>query len=92
MCSRVGTADPQDKQQRITDFTFYEHDVVYAKWRSIGANTAEETKQSTLTDAEVMQYGQYVDEKTGVNVTALWVQQQERLKQLMEIHNSIYGE
>ena len=36
---------------------------------------------------EILAFGNYIDEKTGVPVTAQWVKQNKRLNELMEIHN-----
>lgn len=36
------------------------------------------------TNEEIMQYGNHIDEETGVPVTALWKERDKRLKQLME--------
>lgn len=85
-------ADPRTKQQKVTEVTLDENIVVYAKWLDDGTPKQVESPRVYASNEKVMQSGDYVDEKTGVPVTALWVQQQERLKELMEIHNSIYGE
>ncbi len=85
-------ADPRTKQEQVTEFTFATDEVIYAKWRDDGTAKPQADTRTYLTDEQALAYGDYVDEKTGVPVTALWVQQQERLKQLMEVHNRIYGE
>lgn len=83
-------SDPRTKENRITEFTFNENDVVYAKW--IDDGTPKEIKDTRVyaTNEEVLAYGNYIDEKTGVPVTALWVAQNNRLNELMEIYNEIF--
>lgn len=82
-------SDPRTKENRITEFTFTENDAVYAKWIPNGTEqiAEQEIKTSPLTTAEILAYGNHIDEKTGVPVTALWVAQNNRLNELMEIYN-----
>lgn len=81
--------DPRTKENRVTEFTFNENDAVYAKWIPNGLEqiAEKEIKITPLTTAEILAYGNYIDEKTGVPVTALWVAQNKRLNELMEIYN-----
>lgn len=82
-------SDPRTKENRVTEFTFNENDAVYAKWIPNGLEqiAEQEIKTSPLTTAEILAYGNHLDEKTGVPVTALWVAQNKRLNELMEIYN-----
>lgn len=82
-------SDPRTKENRVTEFTFTENDAVYAKWIPNGTEqiAEQEIKTSPLTTAEILAYGNHIDEKTGVPVTALWVAQNNRLNELMEIYN-----
>lgn len=87
-------SDPRTKQERVTEFAFSESDVVYAKWIDDGTPKAEAcqaVEPDRLSNEEVLQYGSYIDEATGVPVTALWVQQQEQLKRLMELYNDKFN-
>ena len=77
-------ADPRTKQQKVTEITLEENIVVYAKWLGNGSPKQAERPRVYASNTEVMQFGDYVDEKTGVPVTALWVQQQAKLQALME--------
>ena len=82
-------SDPQTKENRVTDFTFNESDTVYAKWIPNGTvvYNAPAVQRVYATDDEILAFGNYIDEKTGVPVTAQWVKQNERLNELMEIYN-----
>lgn len=82
-------SDPRTKENRVTEFTFNENDAVYAKWIPNGLEqiAEQEIKTTPLTTAEILAYGNHIDEKTGVPVTALWVAQNKRLNELMEIYN-----
>ena len=43
--------------------------------------------QNVATADEVLAFGNYIDEKTGVPVTKQWVEQNKRLNELMEVYN-----
>lgn len=80
--------DPQTKENRVTEFIFNESDTVYAKWTPNGtAIYKAPVLQNVATADEVLAFGNYIDEKTGVPVTAQWVEQNKRLNELMEIYN-----
>lgn len=82
-------SDPQTKENRVTEFTFNESDTVYAKWIPNGTviYKAPAVQRIYATDDEILAFGNYIDEKTGVPVTAQWVEQNKRLNELMEIYN-----
>lgn len=81
-------SDPQTKENRVTEFTFNESDTVYAKWIPNGTAVYKApVVQNVATADEVLAFGNYIDEKTGVPVTAQWVEQNKRLNELMEIYN-----
>ena len=82
-------SDPQAKENRVTEFTFNESDTVYAKWTPNGTAiyNAPALQRVYATDDEILAFGNYIDEKTGVPVTAQWVEQNKRLNELMEIYN-----
>ena len=82
-------SDPQTKENRVTNFTFNESDTVYAKWIPNGMMiyNAPAVQRVYATDDEILAFDNYIDEKTGVPVTAQWVKQNKRLNELMEIHN-----
>lgn len=85
-------SDPRTKVERVTEVTLSENIVVYAKWISDGTVVAQsEDVKKYATTEEIMQYGQYTDTKTGVPVTALWVQQNARLKALMQKYNEKFN-
>lgn len=83
-------SDPRTKENRVTAVTFAENDVVYARWSGNGITTYE-APQPRASNAEILQYGSYTDEKTGAPVTALWMEQNERLKELMEQYNQKFN-
>ena len=84
-------SDPRTKVERITEVTLDRNIVVYAKWLDDGTpKPIPETPQGATT-AEILQYGNYIDEATGVPVTALWVQQNNTLNELMEIYNAKFN-
>ena len=62
---------------------------VYAKWIPNGTVVykAPAVQRIYATDDEILAFGNYIDEKTGVPVTAQWVKQNKRLNELMEIYN-----
>ena len=81
-------SDPQTKENRVTEFAFNESDTVYAKWTPNGtAIYKAPVVQNAATADEVLAFGNYIDEKTGVPVTKQWVEQHKRLNELMEIYN-----
>lgn len=81
-------SDPQTKENRVTEFTFNESDTVYAKWIPNGTVIYKSpVMQNVATADEVLAFGNYIDEKTGVPVTKQWVEQNKRLNELMEIYN-----
>lgn len=84
-------SDPRTKENKVTEFTFNENDVVYARWSRNSIMTCEDSPEPRASNAEILQFGSYTDEKTGVPVTALWVQQNGRLKELMERHNQKFN-
>lgn len=84
-------SDPRTKENRVTEFTFNENDVVYARWSGNGIMTCEDSPEPRASNAEILQFGSYIDEKTCVPVTALWVQRNERLKELMDRHNQKFN-
>lgn len=81
-------SDPQTKENRVTEFTFNESDTVYAKWIPNGTAVYKApVVQNVATADEVLAFGNYIDEKTGVPVTKQWVEQNKRLNELMEVYN-----
>lgn len=86
-------ADPRTKQQKVTEIRLEENIVVYAKWLDDGTKKPpEENTRVYAANEEVMQYGDYIDEKTDVPVTALWKQQKEKLQALMEQYNENFNQ
>ena len=85
-------ADPRTKTERIAEVTLEENIVVYAKWLDDGTPKQTGNARAYASNEEVMQFGDYVDEKTGVPVTALWVQQKARLQALMEQYNQKFNQ
>ncbi len=84
--------DAKDKQNKVTELELNQNTVVYAKWIDDGSSKAMSTYFVTpYTTAEAMAYGNYRDEVTGVPVTALWVQQHTRLKELMARYNQKFN-
>ena len=57
---------------------------------NLDLNSFEKTVYETATNEEIMQYGNHIDEETGVPVTALWKERDKRLKQLMEQYKPKY--
>lgn len=84
-------SDPRTKQQKVTEVTLTENIVVYAKWLDDGTPKQSENTHIYASNEEIMQYGNYVDEKTGVPVTALWKQQNARLQYLMQLYNAKFN-
>ncbi len=84
-------SDPRTKVNRVYDVTLNENIVVYAKWVDDGTPKPKELKPVGLTKDQALAYGNYVDEKTGVPVTALWVQQNARLQELMAQYNAKFN-
>ena len=85
-------ADPRTKTERITEVTLEENIVVYAKWLDDGTPKQTGNARAYASNEKVMQFCDYVDEKTGVPVTALWVQQKARLQALMEQYNQKFNQ
>lgn len=71
--------------------TLTENIVLYAKWLDDGTPKSAPEMPDIATDEEIMQYGNYVDEITGVPVTAIWVQQNARLEALMKLCNEKFN-
>ena len=46
---------------------------------------------ATASKEEILAYGNYIDDATGVPVTALWVQQNLRLLELMAVYNAKFN-
>lgn len=84
-------SDPRTKQERVCEIVLAENITVYAKWLDDGTPKQTEDARIYATNAEIMQYGNYVDEKTGAPVTALWVQQNARLQALMQLYNAKFN-
>lgn len=84
-------SDPRTKQNRVGEITLTENITVYAKWLDAGTLKQTEDARIYATNAEIIQYGNYVDEKTGVPVTALWVQQNARLQAMMQLYNAKFN-
>ncbi len=84
-------SDPRTKIERVNEITLTENIAVYAKWLDNGTQKHTEDTRTYATNEEIMQYGNYIDEKTGVPVTALWVQQNERLQALMKQYNEKFN-
>lgn len=84
-------SDPRTKEVRVGTITLAENITVYAKWLDDGTPKHTEDTRIYATNAEIMQYGNYIDEKTGVPVTALWVQQNARLEALMQLYNAKFN-
>lgn len=83
--------DPRTKQQKVEKVTLTENIVVYAKWIDDGTPKQSENTHEYASNEEIMQYGNYADEKTGVPVTALWKQQNDRLQYLMQLYNAKFN-
>ena len=79
-------SDPRTKEQQITEVSLNENIVVFAKWIDDGTPKAVPKVPVIASTEEILAYGNYVDEATGVPVTALWVQQNARLNELMQIY------
>lgn len=84
-------SDPRTKADRVNEITLTENIVVYAKWLDDGTPKPQPETPVGATKEEILQYGNYVDEKTGTPVTALWVQQHTRLEALMELYNAKFN-
>lgn len=83
-------SDPKTKEQRVNEITLTENIVVYAKWIDDGTPKPIPEMPAAASVDEILAYGNYTDEATGVPVTALWVEQNKRLNELMEVYNSIF--
>ena len=84
-------SDPRTKEQQITEVTLNENIVVFAKWIDDGMPKAAPEVPVIASTEEILAYGNYIDEATGVPVTALWVQQNARLNELMQIYNQNFN-
>ena len=84
-------SDPRTKVERVNEIVLNENITVYAKWLDDGTPKQTEDTRVYATNNEIMQYGNHIDEKTGVPVTALWVQQNERLQYLMKLYNAKFN-
>ena len=84
-------SDPRTKEQQVTEVTLNENIVVFAKWIDDGTPKATPEVPVIASTEEILAYGNYVDEATGVPVTALWVQQNARLNELMQIYNQNFN-
>ncbi len=84
-------SDPRTKENRVYGVTLYGNEVVYAKWLDDGTPKPQKPEPKKLTVEEALAYGDYRDEKTGVPVTALWVQQNARLQELMAQYNAKFN-
>ncbi len=84
-------SDPQTKENRVYGVTLYGNEVVYAKWIDDGTPKPQKAEPIGLTIEQALAYGDYIDAKTGVPVTALWVQQNVRLQELMKEYNAKFN-
>ena len=84
-------SDPRTKEQQVTEVTLNENIVVFAKWIDDGMPNAAPEVPVIASTEEILAYGNYVDESTGVPVTALWVRQNARLNELMQIYNQKFN-
>ena len=84
-------SDPRTKVERVTEVTLNENIVVFAKWIDDGTPKAAPEVPVIASTEEILAYGNYIDEATGVPVTALWVQQNARLNELMQIYNQNFN-
>ncbi len=83
--------DPRTKVERIYSVTLDENIVVYAKWVDDGTPKPQAEQPVGLTREQALAYGDYTDEKTGVPVTRLCVQQNARLQELMAQYNAKFN-
>lgn len=84
-------SDPRTKEQQVTEVTLNENIVVFAKWIDDETPKAAPEVPVPASTEEILAYGNYIDEATGVPVTALWVQQNARLNELMQIYNQNFN-
>ena len=84
-------SDPRTKVERVTEVTLNENIVVFAKWIDDGTPKAVPEVPVIASTEEILEYGNYIDEATSVPVTALWVQQNARLNELMQIYNQNFN-
>ncbi len=83
--------DARTKQNRVYGVTLAENIVVYAKFLDDGTPKPQQPEPTKLTVEQALAYGNYRDVKTGVPVTALWVQQNARLQELMAEYNAKFN-
>lgn len=84
-------SDPRTKEQQVTEVKLNENIVVFAKWIDDGTPKAAPEVPVIASTEEILAYGNYIDEATGVPVTALWLQQNARLNELMQIYNQNFN-
>ena len=85
-------SDPRTKENEVTKIKLDANYVVYAKWIDDGSiKLMSEPELPKATNEEIMQYGNHIDEETGVPITALWKERDKRLKQLMEQYNQNFN-
>ena len=85
-------SDPRTKENEVTKIKLDANYVVYAKWIDDGSiKLMSEPELSKASNEEIMQYGNHIDEETGVPVTALWKERDKRLKELMEQYNQNFN-
>lgn len=85
-------ADPRTKVERVNEITLNENMVVFAKWVDAGTPKPEAETHRYASNEEILAFGKHIDEKTGVPVTALWVQQNARLQELMEMYHQNFNQ
>ena len=77
--------DPRTKVERVTEIILNENIIVYTKWID------DASQKPQIIVAQALANGNYRDTKTGVPITALWVQQNTRLQELMAIYNEKFN-
>lgn len=84
-------SDPRTKELRVGTITLAENITVYAKWIDDGTPKLASVPHDYATNAEIMQYGNYIDAVTGAPVTALWMEQRARLDALMQEYDAKFN-
>lgn len=84
-------SDPRTKVERINEVYLNENVVVFAKWLDDGTPKPQAEERCVLTTEQALAYGNHIDPITGVPVTALWLEQNARLTQLMAIYNQNFN-
>lgn len=85
-------ADPRTKVERVDKVTLTENIVVYAKWiddRTVEIQSDEVVERKVTENTVVFHTSSGVVETP---VTELWVQQNNRLEELMRIYNEIFND